>query len=321
MSAWMIRAPGGEGVEVAGHPVVEPGAQADDQVAALEAGDRGDGAVHAGHAEVLRVAVGEGAPGHQRGDERDAGELGEHLELAGRAGADDPAADVEDRPLRLEDQSRGLADLLGVRAGDRAVAGQVQLGGPGVRRARLEGGLGHVDEHRAGPPGRGDVEGLGHDPRDLVGVGDQEVVLGDRHRDAADVGFLEGVGADGGGAHLTGDGHDRDGVHVGVGQRGHQVGGTRARRGHAHAHPPGRGGEPLGGVAGALLVADQDVADRGVHQRVVRREDGAARDAEDVGGAGGLQRLDQALRTGDGGARTRDLLAHVRRLLSVVVTS
>ena len=59
---------GREGVEVAGDPVVEPGAEADDQVALLQAGDRGDGAVHPGHAEVLRVAVGERAAGHQRGD-------------------------------------------------------------------------------------------------------------------------------------------------------------------------------------------------------------------------------------------------------------
>ena len=82
-----------------------------------------------------------------------------------------------------------------------------------------------------------------------------------------------------------GDGDERNGVHVGVGERGHQVGGARARGRHAHAHPAGRRGVPLGGVAGSLLVPDQDVPDRGVHQRVVRREDGAAGDAEDVLGS------------------------------------
>jgi len=63
-------------------------------------------------------------------------------------------------------------------------------------------------------------------------------------------------------------------------------------------------------MPGTLLVADEDVADGGVHQRVVRREDGAARDAEDVGGAGGLQRHDQALRASHAGV----LLTHVRWL-------
>ena len=77
MSAWMTSAFGRERVEVAGHPVVEPRAQADDQVALLQAGDRGDGAVHARHAEVLRVAVGERAARHQRGDDRDAGQRGQ----------------------------------------------------------------------------------------------------------------------------------------------------------------------------------------------------------------------------------------------------
>ena len=124
MSAWITLRVRRERVEVAGDPVVEAGAQADDQVAALQAGDRGDGAVHAGHAEVLRVAVGEGAAGHQRGDDRHAGQLGEHPQLLGGAGADHAAADVQHRAAGLEDQPGRLADLLGVRPGHRAVAGQ-----------------------------------------------------------------------------------------------------------------------------------------------------------------------------------------------------
>ena len=47
-----------------------------------------------------------------------------------------------------------------------------------------------------GPSGGRDVEGLGHDPGNLVAGADQEVVLGDRHRDAGDVGLLEGIRPD-----------------------------------------------------------------------------------------------------------------------------
>ncbi len=294
---------GGEGVEVAGHPVVEAGAEADDQVALLERRHRGDGAVHARHAEVLRVAVGERAPGHQRGDDRHAGQLGELLELLRGAGADGAAADVEHRAARLQHQPGRLADLLGVRAGHRAVAGQVQLGRPLERRHRLQRRLRDVDEHRAGAAGAGDVERLGDPARDLVGVGDQEVVLGDRHRDAADVGLLERVRADRGGPDLAGHGDHRDRVHVCVRDRGDQVGRARAGRRHAHADASGRRGEPLRGVAGPLLVPDQDVPDLGVHQRVVRRQDRPAGDPEDVGDARRLQRRDQAL-------RSCDLLSH-----------
>ena len=68
---------GREGRQLAGDPVVEPGAERDQQVGLLQRGDRGDRAVHAGHAQVLVVAVRERAARHQRGDHRDAGELGE----------------------------------------------------------------------------------------------------------------------------------------------------------------------------------------------------------------------------------------------------
>ncbi len=59
-------------------------------------------------------------------------------------------------------------------------------------------------------------------------------------------------------------------------------------------------GIPLGGVAGALLVAHEDVAHlRGVEQRVVGRQDRAAGDAEDGVGADRLEREDERLGTGD----------------------
>ena len=75
---------GAKGVQFAGHPVVEAGTESDDQVTALEGRHRGDGAVHPRHAEVLRVAVGERPAGHQRGDHRDAGQLGQFGEFLGR---------------------------------------------------------------------------------------------------------------------------------------------------------------------------------------------------------------------------------------------
>ena len=73
-------------------------------------------------------------------------------------------------------------------------------------------------------------------------------------------------------ADLPGDGDDRHRVHVGVGERGDEVRRAGAGGRHADADLAGRGGVALGGVAGALLVADQDVPhlDR-VEQRVVGR--------------------------------------------------
>ena len=117
---------------------------------------------------------------------------------------------------------------------------------------------------------------------DLVAVANQEVVLGDRHGDAGDVGLLEGVGPDQGAPDLAGDRDDRNGVHLRVGQRGHQVGGARTRGGHHHADLAGGVRVTAGRVAGALLVADQDMPQLlGVEQWVVDREHGTAGNPED----------------------------------------
>ena len=106
-------------------------------------------------------------------------------------------------------------------------------------------------------------------------------MLGDRHRDAADVGLLKGVRPDGGAGHLTRDRDDRHGVHVGVRDRCHEVGGSRP--GGCHADPDATSGlrVALSCVAGTLLVTHEDVAHLlGVHQRVVRRQDRATGDPE-----------------------------------------
>ncbi len=181
-----------------------------------------------------------------------------------------------------------------MRSGHRPVAGQVQRGRPdvtGEHRGRcLQDVLGQVDQDRPGPARRGDVERLGDRAGDLIGGLDKEVVFGDRHRDAADVSFLEGVGADRRARHLAGDRHHRHRIHVGIRDRRDQVRRARPGRRDAHPHPSGGLGIALGGVPGTLLVADQDVAEAfGVVQRVVQREDRAAGDAEDHVGSDRLQ--------------------------------
>ncbi len=67
----------GEQRGLAGDPVVEPGAQHDQQVGLLQRQHGGNGAVHARHAEVLLVRVGERAAGHERRDHGCVREFGE----------------------------------------------------------------------------------------------------------------------------------------------------------------------------------------------------------------------------------------------------
>ena len=73
-------------------------------------------------------------------------------------GLDHPAADVQHRPLGLDDHPGRLAHLLRVRARHGAVAGQVEVLRPLERGLRLQRVLGDVDEHRAGAAGAGHVE-------------------------------------------------------------------------------------------------------------------------------------------------------------------
>ena len=116
------------------------------------------------------------------------------------------------------------------------------------------------------------MEGLGQHPGNVVAVADQEVVFGDRHGDAGDVSLLEGVGPDQRAADLPGDGDHRHGVHLRVGQRSHQVGGTGTRGGHADPDSAGGVCVAAGGVARALLVANQHMAQLlRVEQRVIDR--------------------------------------------------
>ena len=146
-----------------------------------------------------------------------------------------------------------------------------------------------------GSTGRRDVERLADRLRDVLRRGHEEVVLGDGHRDAGGVAFLERVGADRRRRHLTGDHDHRDRIHHRVAQRRHDVGRGRTTRHHRHARAPGGVGEAFGHVAGALLVAHEDVADRRIEDRVVDGEDGAARQSEDDLDTLELEGLDQCL--------------------------
>ena len=78
------------------------------------------------------------AQAHERVDRRDIGQLHEFAQFPGRAGGDDAAAGVDQRPLRFLDHLRGAADLAGVAFGEDFVAGQVDGGDGLVVALRLE---------------------------------------------------------------------------------------------------------------------------------------------------------------------------------------
>ena len=162
-----------------------------------------------------------------------------------------------------------------------------------------------------GPPGPGDVERLGDDARQVVGVADQVVVLGHRQRDAVDVDLLEGVLADQRAGHVAGDRDHRHRVEERRPDAGDQVGRARAGGAHAHADPAGDPRVAVGRVRAALLVADQDVAQlRVVAEDVVERQDHAARVAEEDVDALAQERLAQDVRPDAGPLEVATLVEH-----------
>jgi hypothetical protein len=101
-------------------------------------------------------------------------------------------------------------------------------------------------------------------------------VFGNGQRDAGDVDFLEGVGAENLGRDVGGDSDDGDGIEHGRGDAGDEIGCAGAAGGEADADLAGGAGVAIGHVGSALLVADEDVMDGELAQRVVGGEDGSA---------------------------------------------
>ena len=138
------------------------------------------GAVHAEHAQPLRIGGRIGAEAHQRRGDRKTGQVDELAQELGRArpGIDDAAAGIEERPLGLGDQLDRRRDGAGVALGARMVGLVLDVVRAGVDAGRELDVLGDVDQHRPRPAVRGDVEGLVEDAREVVDVADEPVVLG-----------------------------------------------------------------------------------------------------------------------------------------------
>ena len=114
----------GELAELARDAVVEARADREDQVGFVHRVVGRAGAVHAEHSEPLRVRRRERAEAVQRAGDRELLDPREVAQLFGCVGVDDAAADVEDRALGVGQGLGGEADLLGVSAVGRLVAGQ-----------------------------------------------------------------------------------------------------------------------------------------------------------------------------------------------------
>jgi hypothetical protein len=110
------------------------------------------------------------------------------------------------------------------------------------------------------------VDGIGEGAWDVGRVGDQEVVLGDWHGDAADVSFLEGIGAD----EVAGVIATRETECICAPRRGHENGDAGAGGGHTDADLASVLHVSRGGMAVGLFVPDKNVSDVGRFEQRAR---------------------------------------------------
>ena len=164
-------------------------------------------------------------------------------------------------------------------------------------------------------PGRpccGDPERLGDRAGQIDRVPDELVVLRHRQGDAGDVDLLEGVLAQEGGGHVAGDRDERHGVQLRRGDRRDEVRRGGTGRAQADADPAAGAGIAVGGVAAALLMTDEHVADLGVvAEDVVERQDHAARIAEQDVDVLPDERLHQGVRADPVLLARRDVAQHL----------
>jgi hypothetical protein len=208
--------------------------------------------------------------------------------LQGAAGAgDDHAAAADDhRRPRADQPLRGARDVQGIRRVAHGRETPVLGLGPDIGRVHLL--LHHVVRKaqmgRARLAGGHGAEGRAHHAGNLVRAVDGTVPLGQWTVQGFLVQLGQRVLAARAHRHVRGDAKDRNGRFVGLHQPGQQIGRAAAAGAFAHADLAGHAGIGIRHVAGAALVARQDVLHAVVQtvQRVVERQAGVAAQAEYV---------------------------------------
>ena len=275
----------GVGAEMRGiprHAVVETHAHGHEQVALLVLDVGTVVAVHAQHAHVLRMVGRQGRETQQGRGGGHAALVEQRPQLGFGVAQDDALTHHDQRTAGLVDQPCGFGDAFRVGCGRGEVTADRGDFFVAERSCSALCVLGDVDHDGTQTARAGDVEGLGDGRGNVLGALDLAVPFGDGLRDADEIGLLKGVGAQQRGADLSGDEHQRRGVHQRVGQPRHGVRGAGTRGHQTDPDAAADAGIALCGVHGALLVTYEDVAQAVavVVKRVVDGDDRASGIAE-----------------------------------------
>ena len=252
----------GKGVQPAGHPVVEPRPDSNDQVCIVHCQIGLIGAVHPEHAQKLLVAARIGPKPHKRERNRRAGQLDKTIKLLRRlrAGIDHPATAIEYRFFCRSDHGDRFLDFVLFRFQTGLIGPVFDLRVIFIRPERHQNIFRQIDDDRAGPAAARHVERFMHDPRQVLDVLHKIIVLRARAGNASSVRFLKRIIADQMGRHLPGETDHRNTVHQRIGQPCHRVGCPRTRRHQHDADLAGRPGVSFGHVHRTAFLADKHMA-------------------------------------------------------------
>ncbi len=203
--------------------------------------------------------------------------MGEFDQLRRTVAQNHPAAGVDHGPPGRQDQIHRLANLAGVTLNRGVVGTQLDFLGIVVLRLGDSHILGQINQHRARPTGAGDIERFLDGFSELPDVSDQEIMLDTGPGNADRVHFLKGVITDQRGGHLAGEHHQRNRIHIGIGDAGNCIGEAGAGGHQRDARFAAGARITIGGVKGGLFMPNQHMFDvvLGV-QGVVNVQHGAA---------------------------------------------
>ena len=250
---------GSKGAELAGDTVVEACAQGNQQIAFLHRHIGCVGAVHTHHAEEALVGGGNAAQAHERANYRNGAHLNNLAEKLALSGQGHAAANKEQRTLGIFNGLHYSHNLFLITGEFAAIAPQIDGFRIFIFKLRREYILSNIDYHRTGTTCSSDKKGLFNNPRQLLRLFYQIIMLGNRSGNTHNIGLLEGILTDIGIAHLTGKAHHRNGVHVRRSDTGNQICCARAGGSKAHAHLAGGSSVAISGVYCTLLMASQNM--------------------------------------------------------------
>ena len=208
------------------HAIVKPCPDGHDQIGIVHRHIRPIGAMHAQHAQGLRMLAREGPKPHQRHVDRHMSQLSQLHQFLRGPRENDTAADIQYRLLRLRHGFSRLFDLPLISF----IHGVVTTDGDGTRigKFRLVHGyvFGNVDQHRPWSPRRRNVERF-FDGRSQIGhVFHQKIVLGARTAQTDIICLLECIVSNQASRNLPRKTDHRHGIHVGISQRRNNIGHT-----------------------------------------------------------------------------------------------